>query len=286
MPEIKLPPEINYVELYYTFNCNLNCSYCINSYSKLQRGRKILDNRTLTTWLNNIDFGDVSLTIGGGEPTVRRDFYELLDLLESHIKIDLLTNLQFDEKEFIKRVSPIKFYSNSSQPAYKSLRVSYHPFNMNPHELIKKTVYLQDAGFNIGVFGINHPLNMIANIEMAEIARKAQVYFFIKDFLGEYENVLFGFYKYPEGLNKKQKTCLCRTKELLISFDGEIYKCHRDLYAAEHAIGNIQNDYQPEYIFRTCGVFGECNPCDIKLKVNRFLQMGSCSVEIKPEKIS
>lgn len=281
MPKNKLPLEINYVELYYTFSCNLNCSYCINTHSELQRKRPILDNRILAAWLNNIDFRDVSLTIGGGEPTIRKDFYELLDLLEPHIKIDLLTNLQFDEKEFIKRIHPNKFYSDISKSAYKSLRVSYHPSTMDPQKLIKKATCLQEAGFNIGVFGINHPLNMIANIEMAEIARKSQIYFFIKDFLGEYKNVLFGFYKYAEGLNKVQKTCLCRTKELLISFDGKIYKCHRDLYASEYAIGTVQNSYQPEYTFRECNVFGNCNPCDIKLKANRFLQMGSCSVEIK-----
>ncbi|MBI5232727.1 MAG: radical SAM protein, partial [Deltaproteobacteria bacterium] len=36
-----------------------------------------------------------------------------------------------------------------------------------------------------------------------------------------------------------------------------------------------------EDIFRVCHVFGHCNPCDIKVKTNRFQQWGHTSVEIK-----
>ena len=36
-----------------------------------------------------------------------------------------------------------------------------------------------------------------------------------------------------------------------------------------------------DFDFRDCNRFGECNPCDVKLKNNRFQQFGTCSVTIK-----
>ena len=74
----------------------------------------------------------------------------------------------------------------------------------------------------------------------------------------------------------------CRNKELLVAPDGSCFRCHRDLYTNETSIGNItKDDFTIKDIFRVCSNFGDCSPCDVKLKTNRFLEMGSCSVEIK-----
>ena len=103
----------------------------------------------------------------------------------------------------------------------------------------------------------------------------------MKDFLGEYDNDFFGYYKYPKALDGIPKQAKCRTRELLIGPEGNIYRCHRDLYNAEDAIGNIADqDLEITDSFRPCTNYGKCNPCDIKLKTNRFLQMGNCTVEI------
>ena len=172
--------------------------------------------------------------------------------------IDLLTNLTFDVKEFISRVDHRKMFK-STTPGYKSIRVSYHPKFMDRRELVLKCEVLQDAGFNVGIFPINYPSNTEDNMKLAEEARQAQIYFFIKD--------------YVVG---------CRTKELLISPSGTIYKCHRDLYAEENGYLNITYpDFKPEYKYRSCNNYGQCNPCDVKEKTNRFLEMGVCSVDIK-----
>jgi len=276
---MKLPREFNYMEVYLTLRCNLNCSYCItNLDNSLKRKRKEMSAKEWADALNKIDF-DIPLTLGGGEPTLYRGFYGLLDRLKPSIQVDLLTNLSFDVFEFVERTNPNRF-SSRDIPAYRSIRVSYHPSQMNPTELVEKARFLQDRGFPIGIFGINHPENIEANMEMAELARKNQVYFFIKDFLGEYKGKLFGYFKYPDAINGKKKKVMCRTKEVLVSPEGLIYRCHRDLYHNENPIGDIR-DGIPEFKFRECNNYGECNPCDVKLKTNRFLQMGNCQVEIK-----
>lgn len=276
---IKIPEQINYVEYYFTLRCNFKCEYCINDISGLKRKRQELTVDEAVNGLNKIDFGDLPLTIGGGEPTIRHDFFDLLSGLRSDIKIDLLTNLQFDVNTFIKKVSPKRFNS-STNSAYKSIRVSFHPASTD-ESVIAKIKTLQDAGFLIGLFGINHPKNMYANMAMSELARKENVYFFIKDFLGEFNGQLFGYYKYKSAFSKICKKCKCRTKEVLIGPEGNIYKCHRDLYNVEFPVGNIKEDFKIEYKFRDCNMYGFCNLCDVKTKLNRFLQMGNCSVEIE-----
>ena len=48
------------------------------------------------------------------------------------------------------------------------------------------------------------------------------------------------------------------------------------------AIGHILDEsFVIEDIFRPCRAFGLCNPCDIKVKTNRFQQYGHTSVEIE-----
>jgi len=271
---MKIPKEFNYIEAYLTLRCNFNCPYCINEEGGIKRKRKELG----LEWIEGLNKfeTEVPITLGGGEPTLHPNFYEIVKNIKPTLKLDLLTNLQFDVDEFIENC---RGRFNSKKGAYKNIRVSYHPSQQDPNELIKKIVKLQKY-FSIGLFALNHPENIEANIQMAELARKNQVYFFIKDFLGEYDGKLFGYYKYPKALDKKPKKVLCRSKEILIDPEGDFYKCHRDLYLKRNPLGNILKNYEPEYKFRLCYDFGNCNPCDVKLKTNRFLQKGNCSVEI------
>jgi hypothetical protein len=280
MDKIEIPSEINYAEIYFTLRCNFQCAYCINHLNSAERKKKELPAEKFIEGANRINWKELPLTIGGGEPTLRKDFYDLVNGLNPSIKIDLLTNCNFDIDTFIYKMSPTRF--SSKEDAYKAIRVSYHPSMSKPEALIKKVSILQDAGYSIGIFGINHPLNLHANIQMSELARKSRVYFFIKDFLGEYNNKLFGYYKYPEGLDSIKKIRQCRIQEILIGPNGYIYRCHRDLYLDEHRQAYFPDpNLKLDYKFTTCPNFGECNPCDLKLKTNRFLEMGSCSVEIK-----
>lgn len=268
---IKLPKEINYAELYLTFKCNLGCDYCINKQSGLE-GRLERTGDYWIDFLNNIDFGNLALTIGGGEPTTHPDFFKILE--KTNVKKDLLTNLQFDVNDFTRRVDP-EWFSKSENPAYKSIRASYHT-TMNPTETISKLVGLQNRGFKVGLFGLNHPTNSQKNMEMAELARENKIYFFIKDFLGKWNGQMYGTYKYPDGINNNLQTKECRISELIIAPDGVIHRCHRDLYHNENPIS-----LEELYKFKSCNKYGDCNSCDIKLKTNRFLQDGNCQVEIK-----
>jgi hypothetical protein len=60
-----------------------------------------------------------------------------------------------------------------------------------------------------------------------------------------------------------------------------VHRCHSDLYEGRQAIGHILDPgFEIDNKFRPCSVFGHCNPCDIKVKTNRFQIFGHTSVEV------
>lgn len=75
---------------------------------------------------------------------------------------------------------------------------------------------------------------------------------------------------------------LYRTSELIVGPDGNIYRCHHDLYKNFSSIGNLLDpDFKIRNIFRECTQLGDCNPRDIKIKTDRFQVHGHTSIEIK-----
>jgi MoaA/NifB/PqqE/SkfB family radical SAM enzyme len=274
---LKLPDRYNYAEAFLTFRCDFGCSYCINKAGALQP-REEMSAEQWANAINSIEWG-IPLTLGGGEPTLHKEFYELLDLIKPEVDLELLTSLSFNVNEFVLKTNPDRF--TKGRGAYKSIRVSYHPTQHDPEDLVKKAKVLQNRGYKIGIFGLNYPDNCEANIEMAEIARKEGIYFFIKDFLGEYDDKLFGHYKYPDAIDRLHRTVSCESSELLIAPDGKIHRCHRFLYANDGPMGTLDKLEEIDATGKRCAHYGSCNPCDVKLKTNRFLQMGNCSVTVK-----
>jgi len=274
---MKLPKEINYAEMYLTFRCNFACNYCINKISGLEK-RTELSGEEWIKGLDQIDFGDLQLTIGGGEPTLHKDFFQIINNLKP--KVELLTNMNFDVDRFIENANPERF-NTSKTPFYHSIRASYHVGNSVPEELVKRVKRLNEHKFNAAIFGVRHPYTINENMQMAWLCAKNGIPFYEKDFLGKVNDKFYGFYKYPEGLNGKKKEADCRVRELLIAPDGDIFKCHRDLYHSENSDNNLKELKPITYDFRKCNNFGECNPCDLKLKTNKYLGGIDCQTEIK-----
>jgi len=277
---IKLPERYNYVEAYLTFRCNLNCSYCINKYDSLDKRKELTGDEWIKIF-NNIDLGNVSLTLGGGEPTLHKDFYKIVHEVGKEKNIDLLTNGQFNIDEFVRNIKPTDF-TQSPILFYHPIRISYHTESADKVDLIERVKELRKSDFNAAIFGLTHPHYINDNMAMSFHCNKAGIPFYLKDFLGKVEGKLFGFYKYPEGLDGIEKNVECRTRELLIAPDGNVFGCHRDLYHNEHNIGNLlDEDFTIEDKFRPCSNYGTCNPCDLKAKTNKYLKGVECQIEIK-----
>ena len=271
---ISVPKSYNYISAFLTFACNMNCSYCINKSGELYDYTP-MSGAEWIKGLNNIENRDIPITLSGGEPTVHPDFYDIANGVERDK--DLLTNGNFNVDYFIKNIKYYKFYREHSP--YACIRFSYHPGITNLRELLDKAKYLKNRGYLVGIWAVKHP-DYEDDVDNA--LRIAEDDYHLDFRIKEYLSSTHGTYKYPEALDGVAKSCECKPSELLIAPDGRLFRCHRDLYAGENSYGHIlfDNECIPSY-FMPCDNMGQCNPCDIKQKFNRFQEEGHCSVEIK-----
>jgi MoaA/NifB/PqqE/SkfB family radical SAM enzyme len=284
MTPIVIPESHNYLAVFLTLACNLRCSYCINRFETGRLEKNRLSGEDWVRGLNRIvSRDDLPLSLQGGEPSLHPDFYYILNNIRRDLNIDLLTNLQFDIEKFIRNVDPDRIKRNAP---YASIRVSYHPETMQLEPLVEKVLRLQNAGYSIGIWGVLHPRQERAVLAAQEYAKGRGIDFRTKEFLGEYEGKMYGTFKYEGACDRTfEERVLCRTTELIIGPSGGIYRCHSDLYEQRQPVGSIMDPgYQIDDTFRPCEVFGHCNPCDVKVKTNRFQVFGHTSVEIRRQK--
>ncbi|EQC47541.1 radical SAM protein [Bacteriovorax sp. Seq25_V] len=281
LPQIHLPEHYNYIGAFLSLSCNLSCSYCINHLVGLDQKRKVLSANEWIEGLNRISSKtDLPISLQGGEPSIHPGFLKIINNISKDTRIDLLTNIQFDPFEFMKFIDSSRF--DRSLP-YPAIRVSYHPETMDLDETLHKVKILHDSGYSIGIFTVDHPDSTEATKRARDLCDKHGITFKTKELLGLYNDKLYGTYHYPDSVFQKEfKTVQCKTSELLISPEGNIYRCHHDLYNKIQPVGHILDpEFKIEDIYRQCDFYGNCNPCDVKLKNNRFQNFGHCSVDIK-----
>lgn len=288
LPRIETRQHHNYVAFFLTFACNLRCPYCINWHdSRAKPRQKKATPLEVQDWIKAANRlvlrADLPLTLQGGEPTIHKGFYRLVNEIKREIHVDLLTNMMFDVDEFIQNVPVWRF--NRDAP-YGPIRVSYHPGQNDIVDLIRKTFRMQEAGFRVGLYGILHPDEEIRKhiLEAQELCLKKGIDFRTKEFLGRYKDKLYGTFKYAYSVcGPERKSCECRTTEIIADPAGYVYRCHSDLYLGRNPIAHVlDEDFTIEVIdkFRECPFFGDCNPCDVKVKTNRFQIFGHTSAEI------
>ena len=268
MEKIILPERINYVGVFLSLRCNLNCPYCLNHQGEFT-STKEMSGADWIKALSRIETReDLPITLQGGEPTIHRSFYKIASNLHGK-KLDLLTNGKFNVNEFMGHIHSGIFRRKAP---YASIRFSHHK-GLNDKYLIDKVGQLQSNGYSVGVWGFD----INDNTEMKRFCDDNKIDYRVKEFLDEGK----GTYKYPEYMTGEIDECMCRPSELLIAPDGKIYRCHRDLYAGQGAYAHIlDNEVEVLDDFKLC-IKPKCNRCDQKIKTNRLQIGGHCSVEIK-----
>ncbi len=289
LTNIRLKKHHNYVAFFLTLSCNLKCPYCINLHERKTRyDRLVVKNLTTDEWIQAANRlylrKDLPLTLQGGEPTLYKGFFRIVNEVKDDIKMDLLTNLTFDVDEFTSNVPIWRFTRNAP---YASIRVSYHPDQNDIDVLIEKTMKLQNSGFRVGIYGLLHPDKAIRKhiLDAQERCLKVGIDFRTKEFLGEWNGKIYGNFKYDNSVcNSKLMYCECKTTELIVDPNGYICRCHSDLYNSRHLAEHIlDEDFTIGAIerYRPCYLYGNCNPCDVKVKTNRFQIFGHTSVEMR-----
>jgi len=281
LPPLVLPQRYNYAAAFLTMGCTYRCSFCINRFGGAEARYPTMPGADWVRGLNRIvSRPDLPVTLQGGEPALHPDFYAIVRGLRPDLRIDMLTVLPLDADEFMANVPPDRMKRDAP---YASIRVSYHPEVMRLRDIKRKVLALLDAGYSVGIWAVRHP-DWIDEIERAQQECAADgIDFRFKEFLGVHDGRLYGTYKYPEAVSGRRGSAVqCRTTELLIGTDGSVYRCHSDLYARRPPVGHICDpEFRIEDVYRSCGNFGLCNPCDIKVKTNRYQEFGHTSVEIR-----
>lgn len=261
---------LNYIGLFLTFDCDMGCDYCLNRQGDFKPRKRIPYQKWMEITAPLEIRQDLPITLQGGEPTMYKDFYKLVKALhERGNYIDLLTNGDFDERDFLMWTTPETFRRTAP---YASIRFSLHK-NTDDVKLVARVNILRKAGYSVGVWGITHPDMAKRNRIVRAVCAERGIDYREKEYLDS----THGTYKYPDAVTgKKNITVMCTPSEMLFAPDGKRFPCHHYLYMGDDRF--IMPEHQKAI---NCGDYGLCNPCDIKLKTNRLQIEGHCSVEIE-----
>ncbi|HEY3327329.1 MAG TPA: radical SAM protein [Novimethylophilus sp.] len=261
LPSLALPAELNYIAVFLTLDCNLNCSYCINDPEQSGQRRELFNNPQTAlppeAWvraLARIPFSaDLPITLQGGEPMIywgSRGLGEIMAPLPHYF--DLLTNFALKPEKFASILNGQQAKLQRQAP-YPSIRVSYHRDEMDRawkgrgfEELVERCEALAEYGFkvspvkaesDVGIYMVAHPENVLTS--QMKTVYENRVPFETKEFLGLYNGHLHGAYLYPfsthltaAGIHPHTLSCECRTSELLMDPLGFVWGCHFYLYEA------------------------------------------------------
>ena len=259
LPNLEIPESLNYVAVFLTLNCHLNCSYCINDPNQSSHRKDIFKKEKVALSPDEWALGlsrlkiedDLPITLQGGEPMVYWQGKGVGKLLEKlpH-KCDMLTAFPQKAENFVKSLNGQHSKLQRDAP-YPSIRVSYHPEQMEKlwrglgiEELVSRCADLANYGFrvsedkaksDIGIYMVAYPENVVT--EKMKMAFSGKIPFEEKEFLGEYDDQLYGTYRYPFSTNlltsgtwNHTLSCECRTTELLLDPLGFAWGCHFHLY--------------------------------------------------------
>ena len=179
---IVLPESFNYIAAFLTFACTLRCSYCINHH-----GGNLVKKRRMPAedWIRGLNRivprSDLPITFQGGEPTVYKNFYQVVNGIDPAHSLDLLTNLEVDLDDFMRHIGPQRI---KRQSPYASIRVSYHKGQQDALVLLKRVRYLLDHGYSVGVWVVDHPQNRSHTEHVRQMALEMGIDFRLKEFLG------------------------------------------------------------------------------------------------------
>ncbi len=286
MQKVIIPDSYDYVGVYLTNKCHLKCDYCItahhNSNFQYQQTKCLSPGEWIESLNRFVLPKGVPITLEGGEPFLYNGIWEILEGLKH--KIDILTALppSLTIEKFIK-LKTLEW--NKRKAPYPTIRVSYHRDQNDYRELIRRIAELQHV-VSVGLYCLEHPSYKEEINEVEQFAKRFGVEVRRKEFLGYCNGKLYGTFRYKDACTGREKGIhvRCRNTVVPIAPDGDIYRCHSDLYFGRKPLklGNILDDnvlIKDKYY--SCDNYGTCSECDVKIKTNRYQIYGYTSVDIK-----
>ena len=258
----------NSMQIFITMRCSGNCPYCIQQGIKRSSYQEV----EVDKWIGFVSNQPKDSKVGliGGEPMIYKGIDKLIEACHDKVVFTVTTNLKAPiYKDFGKFLEWARNY-----------RVRW---NLSFHPSVVSVNYFIEAATNMRLAGLW--VDQVAAVHSEEIEQympalcRANIGFHVQvptlidddgilhptkeefDKFGAGETLIRNhalYEKYCGG--KKNITGICHTGKLLIAPNGDVYRCHRDIYKAENPIGNVfGSDLVPNLV---CPNVGECNPCD------------------------
>lgn len=246
---------IKQVTLSLTNRCNLNCDFCAQDSSNRNNDEASLSE--IKNYIDNIlKFKPLRIVLTGGEPMIRKDFFEILNYLSNNFegKIQLMTNATFiceeNISEIIKNVYSIDISLDGYDEESCSKTRGSGVFNriMNSINLLKENNFYNISGSM--VFGYNNENEIepfkefCTNNKIIPVPRG-----FMRLGRGKYNekylnNDIDMFY-YSSKLDDdnseiKAINCNAGSSQLYVNHDGNMYPC-TNLQKEEFLMGNIND---------------------------------------------
>ncbi|MCM8791912.1 MAG: radical SAM protein, partial [Candidatus Omnitrophica bacterium] len=239
--------------------CNYRCPYCWfnGKWEELKHQNIYLPLEKIIGFWSNIysKYGQVKISITGGEPFLYPNFTDLINELSQLHIIEIITNLSFDIDSFLKKVN-----INNVE-----IRPSFHPYFANFDEFIKRFLMLKEIKPNLEPSFVAWPPQIEDIMFYQEKFSKYGTKMFLQPFYGEYNGR-----KYPDSYieeelkiinpflgtrggktfdvktpDTKGKLCLAGVIYALIHPNNKIYPC-----------GGFSNGLKEKSII---GMFGDDN---------------------------
>ncbi|MGE4357604.1 MAG: glycosyltransferase [Candidatus Omnitrophota bacterium] len=215
--------------------CNYRCPYCFND-GHWEDLEKLNFLYSTEEWLNfwrrvYNKYGEIHITISGGEPFIYPDFVKLLSNITKMHTLGIVTNLSWNIKNFIKIMSPerIKIYP------------SFHPYSTDINNFMDKMRKLDNLGWKyLGVVIVAYP-PILKELEFyINLFRQNGFYPWINPYIGYYNNR-----KYPESYSEEERRYLFKVSDnrdfveyQLKGYSGKGRLCHTgEFYFRVHPDG-------------------------------------------------
>lgn len=247
------------------FRCNYRCPYCFNE-GKWEQLEVYNKPYTHEDWLSfwdsiNQKYGEITIIVSGGEPFIYPGFMELMKKMVLMHRIEICTNLAIDINKIINEFSPKQFI----------LRPSFHPYNADLDEFIKKIYTLKQKGWDLRPIIVAYPPILNKLIYFKKRFSEMDIDIFVLPFIGQYQNI-----KYPQGytnserrfisslsnkeyikyqlnsINPKGRLCKTGFRYFKLFPNGSIIRCA----SSNNILGNIED--------KNFQLLEEVTPCEVE----------------------
>jgi len=221
-----------------TTKCNLNCLHCI--INKQRKELNTVQCKKIIDILNKLGCKTINFT--GGEPLLRKDFFEILTYSNSNkLKNRIFTNGTLINKQNIKSLKNLIEYIGFS---LDGLRTSND--KIRGENSFKKTInsikLAKRNSINFGIYATLNKLNLNKleeflvfikklkpmNVSLNEVVFRGKAKKNRKDLLCNLDSdiILAKIKKiFPKERFRKEKGCLINPKKIFLISDGRFYLC-------------------------------------------------------------